>query len=105
MSARTARMQQIEAMLAEEPHDAELRYFLAMEYLSAGDEATGTQKLRELTSDSTYVPAFLQAGQVLSRQGQAPEACAILRRGLECAQKQGNTHAFGEMQALLDSLE
>ncbi len=105
MTAKTPRMGQLEAMLAEEPGDAELHYFLAMEYLSAGDEAAGTQKLRELTNDSIYVPAFLQAGQVMARQGQVKEACYILRRGIELAQKQGNSHAQGEMQGLLDSLE
>ena len=37
-------MGQLEAMLAEEPGDAELRYFLAMEYLSAGDERRPAHK-------------------------------------------------------------
>ncbi len=105
MSAKTVRMAQLEAMLAEDPNDAELRYFMAMEYISAGDEPTGTEKLRELTNDSIYVPAFLQAGQILARQGQVTEACAILRKGMGFAQQQGNGHAYGEMEGLLDSLE
>src|SRR5271163_3239916 len=105
MTARTPRMAQIEAMLTDEPGDPELRYFLAMEHLSAGDEPSAAATLREITSDSTYVPAFLQAGQVLNRVGQVAEACAVLRRGIDAAGKQGNTHALGEMQGLLDSLE
>lgn len=105
MSARTPRMTQLEEMLADEPGDPELRYFLAMECLSAGDEPAAVGRLREITTDSTYVPAFLQAGQVLGRLGQIGEACAILRRGIEAAAKQGNQHALGEMQGLLDSLE
>ena len=105
MTAPTPRMAQIEAMLADEPGDPELRYFLAMEYLSAGDEPTGTAKLRELTADSTYVPAFLMAGQTLNRLGQVNEACAILRKGIEAARQQGNAHAQGEMEGLLNSIE
>ncbi len=105
MSVRTPRMAQIEAMLADEPNDAELRYFLAMEYLSAGDEATGAAKLRELTATSAYVPAFLQAGQLLNRLGQVDEACQILRKGIELARQQRNDHALSEMQGLLDSIE
>ena len=105
MIAPTSRMAQIEAMLADEPNDPELRYFLAMEFLSAGDESTGTAKLRELTADSTYVPAFLMAGQTLNHLGQVAEACEILRKGIEVAQQQRNTHAQGEMQGLLDSIE
>jgi Tfp pilus assembly protein PilF len=105
MSPKTPRTEQIEAMLAETPGDAELRYFLAMEYLSAGDEAGAAERLRALTADSTYVPAFLMAAQVLARRGQEADACAILRKGVAEAQRQGNAHAAGEMQGLLDSLE
>lgn len=105
MSVRTPRMAQLEAMLADDPNDAELRYFLAMECLSAGDEATGVAKLRELTATASYVPAFLQAGQVLNRLGQVTEACAVLRKGIDAARVQRNDHALGEMQGLLDSIE
>ncbi|MCE9533828.1 MAG: CDC27 family protein [Planctomycetes bacterium] len=98
-------MERIEAMLVDDPHDPELRYFLAMEYFSAGDEEGGVAKLRDLTADSTYVPAFLQAGQALNRLGKVEEACTILRKGIENARQQGNQHAQGEMQGLLDSLE
>lgn len=105
MPPQTDRMKRLQDMLSEEPNDAELRYFLAMEYLSAGDEPTSIAKLRELTTDSTFVPAFLQAGQVLSRAGQAAEACVILRKGIDLAREQKNDHAQAEMQGLLDSIE
>ena len=105
MPTPNPRMAQIEALLADEPNDPELRYFLAMEHLSAGDEPAAAAKLRELTADSDYVPAFLQAGQVLGRMGQVSEACAILRTGIDHARRQGNAHAQGEMEGLLSSLE
>ena len=98
-------MAAIEAMLADDPADPELRYFLAMEHLSAGDEKTAAEQLRELTQNSEYVPAFLQAGQLLNQMGQADEACAVLRRGIEAAATQRNDHARSEMQGLLDSIE
>jgi thioredoxin-like negative regulator of GroEL len=105
MAARTPRMAQIETLLAAEPNDPELRYFLAMEYVSAGDEGAAAAKLHELTVDSDYVPAFLQAGQVFARLGKVEEACAALRKGIEHARRQGNAHALGEMEGLLASLE
>jgi hypothetical protein len=105
MAAKTPRMASLESMIADHPSDPELRYFLAMEFLSAGDENAAVAKLRELTVDSSYVPAFLQAGQLLSRSGQVAEACGILRKGIQAAGQQGNSHAQGEMEGLLDSLQ
>jgi len=105
MPTRTARMDQIEAMLNDDPHDPELRYFLAMEYMSVGDEPAAAAKFSEIAGDSAYVPAFLLAGQVLNRLGNTDAACTILKRGIEIAGSQGNTHAQGEMQGLLASIE
>ena len=41
MPTRTPRMEQIEALLADDPTDAFLRYGLALEHASAGDDAGG----------------------------------------------------------------
>lgn len=106
--ARTRRMDQIEALLAETPDDAFLRYGLAMEHASAGDDAECANVLRDLISRTLanpYVPAFLQCGQALARLDRTEEACAVLREGVKAAAKAGDTHAQGEMQGLLASLE
>ena len=106
--ARTLRMTQIEAMLAEDPDDAFLRYGLAMEHASAGDDAACVEALRDLiarTSPNPYIPAFLMAGQALVRLDRIPEAGTILREGIAAAGKAGDTHAQGEMQGLLDTIE
>jgi hypothetical protein len=105
--ARTARMAQIEAMLAEDPDDAFLRYGLGMEHASAGDDAACVEVLRDLiarTAATPYVPAFLQAGQALVRLDRIEEACGVLGQGIEAARHAGDTHAQGEMQGLLDSI-
>ncbi len=105
--AKTPRMAQIEAMLAEDPDDAFLRYGLGMEHASAGDDAACVEVLRDLiarTVAAPYVPAFLQAGQALVRLDRIPEACEVLRHGVEAARKAGDTHAQGEMQGLLESI-
>ena len=106
--ARTPRMAQLEAMLAEDPDDAFLRYGLAMEHASAGDDAECVAVLRDLiarTQAEPYVPAFLQCGQALARLDRNDEACEVLRRGVAAARAAGDTHAEGEMQGLLASLE
>lgn len=106
--ARTPRMAQIEALLAEDPDDAFLRYGLAMEYASAGDDATCVDVLRDLiarTAANPYIPAFLQCGQALIRLDRIAEAADILRRGIQAARAAGDSHAEGEMQGLLATLE
>ncbi len=105
MSVRSPRMAQIEALLADDPDDPFLNYGLAMEYASLGDEATAVSRLIALTQKSEYVPAFLQAGQLLNRLGRIEEACTILRRGMEVARKVGDDHAYSEMNGLLVSIE
>jgi Tfp pilus assembly protein PilF len=100
------RKQQLEEMLAEDPKDPFLRYGLAMEYVSAGDPETAVRCFRELFAVApAYVPAYLQAGQVLARLGRATEARDVLREGMAVAAREGDQHAHGEMEALFDSLE
>lgn len=105
MAIRTPRMEQLESLLADEPGDPFLRYGLAMEYVSAGDDATAANLLTSLASASAYVPAYLQAGQALARLNRFAEACEVLRQGVGVARQQGDAHAEGEMAGLLSSLE
>jgi predicted Zn-dependent protease len=108
---RTPRMAQIEALLADDPTDAFLRYGLAMEYTSTGDDATAVRHLRELIAldpANPYIPAFLMAGQALVRLGKEGEAAAMLRDGIAAATRVGTPdalHARGEMDGLLATVE
>ena len=100
------RKQQIEDMLRDEPGDAELRYMLAMEYISEGDDAGAARTFDELirlTPD--YPPAYHMAGRTLQRLRRIDEARALLERGIPVALARGDQHAAGEMQELLSMLE
>jgi Flp pilus assembly protein TadD len=106
--AKTPRMEQIEALLADDPADAFLRYGLAMEHMSLGDDESAVVVLKELIAlkaDDPYVPAFLQAGQALIRLGREHEAAEVLRQGIEAARAAGDLHALGEMQGFLATIE
>src|SRR6266516_2410871 len=99
----TKRMQQIRALLADDPADPFLRYGLALEYAGQGDDATAAGHFRDLIAASPeYVPAYLMLGQALVRLGDDEGAKDVLRRGIAAAGRAGNEHAQGEMQALLD---
>ena len=98
--------QQIEEMLAESPDDPELRYFLAMEYVSQRDDEGAAKQFRDLIAVAPdHVPAYLMAGQVYMRLGRPDDARAVLRRGIEAARRKGDQHARDEMQGFLESLE
>lgn len=100
-----SRRERIEAMLADEPGDAFLRYSLAMELDKEQRHEESLALLRGLAADAPpYVPAFFMAGQQLTRLGRVNEARAILRDGIEAARGQGNAHAAGEMSEFLAGL-
>jgi tetratricopeptide (TPR) repeat protein len=100
-----SRRQQIEEMLAEDPNDPFLRYGLAMEYASAGDLDAAVRSLQDLIAVAPdYVPAYLQAGQALTKLDREDEARAVYRAGIAVAVKKGDAHAAGEMEGLLDMI-
>jgi Tfp pilus assembly protein PilF len=100
-----ARRKQIEAMLADDPNDAFLRYGLAMEYVSEGDHETALRCFQDLLKAAPdYVPAYLQAGQALQRLDREEETRAMYRAGIAMAKKEGNAHAADEMERFLDAI-
>jgi thioredoxin-like negative regulator of GroEL len=101
-----ARRARIEQMLAADPNDTELRYMLAMEYVSAGDDSGAVRCFQDLQARSPdYAPGYHQAARALIRLNRVSEAKAVLRQGIPAATRKNDLHAAGEMQELLASLE
>lgn len=104
MTGKT-RKQQIEEMLVDDPKDAFLRYGLAMEYVSHGDDDQAVRCFQDLIAvDVTYVPAYLQAGQALVRLNRLAEARDWWSRGIGVARQKGDQHAADEMQGMMEGL-
>ena len=105
MTAKTRR-EKIEAMLADEPNDPELRYMLAMEHASEGSDEQAARTFEELLARSPdHAAGHHQLGRTLHRLNRLTQARAVLQRGILVAMKQGDTHAAGEMQGLLEALD
>lgn len=99
------RREKIEALLAEDPADAFLRYSLAMELDKLGESEESLTLYRGLTRDTPpYVPAYFMAAQQLARLERIEESRELLRDGIEIARQQGNSHAAGEMSEFLAGL-
>src|SRR5436309_6169284 len=102
----TNRRAQIEAMLADDPNDPELRYMLAMEHISAGEDAGAVACFEELIRRTPdYAPAYHMGARTLERLNRVVDAKDLLRRGIPAALAKGDQHAAGEMQQLLDLLD
>lgn len=100
-----SRKQQIEEMLADDPSDSFLRYGLAMEYVSAGQDEEAVRCFQELLQATPdYVPAYMQAGRALARLDRVEEARTIFQSGIAAARQQGDLHAAEEMTGFLDGL-
>ena len=101
-----SRLEQITAMLQDEPNDPELRYMLAMEHVSAGSDAEAVRCFEELMQRCPdYAPGFHMAARALLRLNRVEETRAVLKRGIAVATRKNDLHAAGEMQELLASLE
>ena len=99
------RVEQLREMIADDPGDAMSRYFLAMEHARAGDDGQALAQFHEMFAlTPEYVPAYLQAGQLLVRLGRADEARDVFRHGIDVARKQKDEHAAGEMEAFLQQI-
>jgi len=99
------RIQMLTQILSENPGDAFARYGLAMEYSKADEVATAMEhfsKLAELHPD--YAPGYFMAAQLLARVGRTDEAKQWLSNGIAAAARSGNSHAKGEMEAMLAEL-
>jgi tetratricopeptide (TPR) repeat protein len=101
----SSRRQKLEAMLAADPADQMLRYMLALELEKTSEHDRSLELLQGLmTGETPYVPAFLMAGQQLTKIGRHDEARQCFEAGIQNAQQQGNAHAAGEMQQFLLNL-
>ncbi len=106
---QSARLAKIQAMLADDPDDAFLRYSLGMEHISLGDDASAVTVFEDLIAlkptGTETVPAYHMAGQALNRLARYDAACTMLRAGIGAARAVGDHHALGEMETLLQSIE
>lgn len=103
MSKRLAMLEQMTSAGSKDPF---AWYALANEYKNLGriDDAVKTyEALRAI--DPGYVPQYLMAGSLLTKEGRKADAIAWLRAGIEAARKKGDSHAIGELESALAEAE
>jgi predicted Zn-dependent protease len=92
-------------ILTENPRDAFARYGLAMEYSKQGDFDRALAEFSILLENHPdYTAGYFMAAQTLVKAERAPDAKAMLLKGVASARRTGNLHAQSEMEALLAEL-
>jgi predicted Zn-dependent protease len=93
-------------ILEQNPADAFARYGLAMEHANQGQTEPALAEFdRLLSTHPDYTAGYFMAAQTLVKASRTDEAKARLEQGIASAQRTGNHHALGEMEALLMELE
>jgi Tfp pilus assembly protein PilF len=101
----TNRLEILQQMLQQEPHNGFARYGLAMEYAKAGDLETAVREFRALlAADQSYVAAYFHAGQTLEKLGRVEEAREMYVSGIEACTRKGDSHTRAEIEAALELL-
>ena len=100
------RLEKLQQMLVREPNDPFLLYGIAMEHKKLGDSANALKFLDEtIARDAGYCYAYHQKGLVYESTGDLDAARAAYRAGIAAAQKKGDAHAAGEIEAALQMIE
>lgn len=99
------RLELLQEMAAQHPHDTFVGYGLAQEYANSDrlEEAVAEfRRLLQFTPD--YAAAYFHGGRTLEKLGHPEEARQMYQRGIEACRRIGDEHARSEMQAALDEL-
>lgn len=101
-----SRLQQIQQMLQDDPHDSFLNYALAIEYAKINEVKKAIELIEALlTRDENYLGAYYQLGHYYEQTEQVQSAIAIYNKGIALAKLQKNKKAEGELNEALWMLE
>jgi len=99
------RLDQLQALLAEDPADAFVRYAIALEHKRRGNMEQAAQDLEGLLRDEPkYIAAYHQLALVLADLGRVQEAAQVCEAGsLQCLTT-GDRKARAELIELRNAL-
>ena len=92
-------------MLKDQPNDPFLRYALALEYISEGNEDEAASIFEELIhKHPDYHATYYHYAKLFERAGNEKKAVEMYEKGLEVSQRLNERHAFNELRSALDEL-
>lgn len=97
----STRLEQLRAMLAEDPGDHFLRYAIALEMRRAGNMEQAIADLQQLlVEDPKYIACYYQLAMLLAETGRTDDAVHVCEAGaMQCIVTR-DTKARGELMQL-----
>lgn len=96
---QSERIRLLKEFLKEDPQDPFPLYALAMEYVKTDPEEAAKLFNEVLERHPGYVPVYYQAAALFSELGEAEKTEEIYKKGIETAQKAGDSHALMELKS------
>lgn len=101
-----ARLEQLQALLEQDPMDSFTRYAIGLEYAKAGKYDLAIRTLEELREQSPeYVPTYYMLAGYYRKTNDPESAKLMYQEGIVQARVANDRHAQSELQAALDELE
>lgn len=97
-----SRIEQIKAMLKDDPGDAFLIYALALEHEKAGETTAAIELLVSLQNNQPgYLPLYYKLGKLYESLSRIPDAVQYYKKGINLAQQQNDTKTLLELKEAL----
>ena len=98
-------LEQLRALLRDDPDDPFLHFGLAMELHKEGQAEGALEEFERVNElDPDHAAAHQQRAGVLMDLGRKGDAIAALEAGIEAADRQGDRHAADDMSRMLSAM-
>lgn len=100
-----SKLDKLRSLIERNPQDPFPLYGLAMEHKRLEQDEDAIQTFSDLVERfPDYTAAYYHYGATLIRAGRESEAEAVLQRGMDVAQSNGDSHARDELAMALEDL-
>jgi len=100
------RLEQLENMLKNSPHDSFLLFAIAKEQEKLNEEDKALDYYsRLIQSDPNYVGTYYHFAKLYEKQEQSEQALKIYTQGIQIARQLGDQHALAELSSAKLNLE
>ncbi|WP_161888153.1 heme biosynthesis protein HemY [Pontibacter russatus] len=93
-----SRLEQLYGFLKDDPNDPFLLYAIATEYRQADPEKAREYYEKLLAEHESYVGTYYHAAKLYEETGQNDMAEQTYKKGMQISRREGNMHAFSELQ-------